>query len=129
MNFDLLKNFFNNAYFIQGTITITSRSFDYTDGHRVTITGESRTVKVRKVLTPVSAKDLADMGLGEYISDSTYDLYTKAALQYSSGSSLKLGDMITVDGDAYKLISQLNISTHGFYRYTITRIMASELNE
>lgn len=127
--YKLLPEFFNNAYFNQGTITVYSKNFAYDKGHPIDGTTTTEIIKTRKVLVPSNVKDLADNGLGEYNANETFQLYVNRQLKYSSGELLQKGDLIGYDGQMYKLISVLNYKTHGFYNYYITKFESGVLND
>lgn len=127
--FNFLTEFLNDSYFTQGVIKIYSNTISYSEGEAVAGTPTVRTVRGAKVLVPVNAKDLVDMGLGEYIGNEVFNLYVTAPLKFSNGTLLQKGDQIEYESNIYKLISNLNFKTHGFYAYTITKFKDTTLND
>jgi hypothetical protein len=129
MIYKLLPEFFNNSYFNQGSITIYSKNFAYDKGHPVNSTSVSEVINTKKVLVPLNVKDLQDLGLGEYVANESFSLFTDRELRFSSGSLLQKGDLIGYDGKLFKIIALLNYKTHGFYHYTITKFESEVLND
>lgn len=127
--YSLLPAFFNDAYFNQGSIKVFNRAGSFTKGHIVSTETEAETIKCRKVIVPVSVKDLKDKGYGQFNADVSFQLYVDKPLKFSNGTNLDMGDIIEYDGFRYKLISSLNFKTHGFYNYYITKFEQVKLND
>lgn len=127
--YKLLPEFFNNGYFNQGNITVYSSNFTMSKGHPVSGTPTTEVIKTQKVLVPMNTKDLEDTGLGEFVGNEAFNLYTAKQLKFSNGTLLQKGDMISYDGSMYKIISSLNYKTHGFYNYVIVKFKGETLND
>lgn len=123
MSFELLKEFFGDAWFIQGTITLTSHTFTYSEGEVSDTQTSSVAIKGKKLLIPVSEKDLIDAGMGQYVTNGSYYLYTRNPLKYPNGTLGQKGDKVEFNNEVYTLISQLPYGHHGFYKYLITKYM------
>jgi len=127
--YNLLPSFFNDAYFNQGTIKIYNRATSYNKGHIVNSEVLYETLTCRKIIIPVSARELTDKGLGQYNTNVTFQLYVSKPLKFSSGSKLQVGDIVEYNSEKYKLISELNFNTHGFYNYFITKFEDTRVND
>lgn len=126
---DVINSFLMDSYFTQGTVTVTGKDFYYNKGHVEYVSGATTTLRQKKILVPVKEKDLVDAGLGEYVGNESFTLFTKTPLVFSSGAASKVGDIITYKNKKYKIISQLDFETHGFYKYLITKLKDDELND
>jgi len=127
---NILNEFLNDEWFNEGDIIISSRSSGtYVKGRYVNGTETTETISVNKVIVPVTAKAIADAGIGEYGTGEVFSLWVEDALVFNSGSSLKKGDTVIYDGDKYKILSVLNYKTHDFYKYTLGLQREGTLND
>jgi hypothetical protein len=127
--FEILKQFLNHGYFTQGTIMVMSAKFTYEKGHMVQTYSMPEVIKTRKVLVPTNANELVNMGLGEYSAKETYSLFTETPLKFQSGTNLQSNDIVVYKGVNHKILSVMDFSTHGFFKYIITKQMEAKLGD
>lgn len=126
---DILPDFLNDAWFNQGAIEVTGEVGAYVDGLWELQSLSTQTITTRKVLVPINAKAIADRGLGEFTEGEVFSLFTESPLKLQNGVELRKGDTLTYAGFQYKLISELNFVTHGFWKYMVAKYKPTELND
>lgn len=125
----ILQDFLNTAWFNSGSVTITSKTGGYVDGLWTDAGSTTEVIDVRKVLVPMNARAIADRGLGEFSEGEVFSLFTEKPLRLSNGTELRKGDTIQYDGFIYKLMSQLNFTTHNFWKYTVVKYKETSLGD
>jgi len=126
---NIFRQILNNYPFPQEVLTIKSRTFAVNEGHEETSTTVITTIKQKKVIVPMNGKELVDAGLGQYAANETYALYTGTPLKIQSGTLLQKTDVITKGGFDFQIISIEDYKEQGFYRYVITKLMETQLND
>jgi hypothetical protein len=125
MNINILRQFLNMSEFTRGTVTIKPRDFTYDKGHVLEAALSTYTLKGKKVLVPVTPKQMSDLGFGQFGTGENFWLYTLTALKFPNGTLLQLGDTVEYKNKDFQIISQIDFSTHGFYGQLITSLSAS----
>ena len=121
ININILKQFLNQSYFTQGTIIIKERTeASYDSGHIQEGIVSTETLKKKKVLVPISANEMNDLGLGQYNDYENYYLATLSQIKFQNGSLLQRPSLVEYKGKNYQIIKQLDFSTHGFYSHILT---------
>lgn len=128
ININILKQFFNQKFFTQGTVIIKERSATYDKGHVSDGIISTETLKLKKVLVTLSANEMNDLGLGQYNGHENFGLYTLAAIKFQSGSELQKSSLVEYEGKDFQIIKQLDVRTHGFYGQILTSFNG-ELND
>jgi hypothetical protein len=129
ININILRQFLNQSYYTQGTIVIKSRSASYDKGHVSDGTSLSETVKQKKVLVPITPREMNDLGFGQFSSAENFWLYTLSALNFQNGTSLQKGDLVEYKNKDFQILSQIDFETHGSYGHLLSSYLGEVLND
>lgn len=124
----IFSHFRNIEFFKTPPLTFSSYTFQYVNGQNTKTLTKTRVVRDAKLVVPIEAKELMELGQGQYSANETYAVYLPKPVQFEDGTLSKVSDHVSYKGKDYKIMSVLNFSDQGFYKYIITHYTETSLN-
>jgi hypothetical protein len=128
LDIDMFSYFTDELIFTIGSITISKNTgaFDANGNYTETLT--SNIVVTDKIWEAITSADLKRDGQGERSMNEQYSLTCRGRLAFSDGTTLAVDNIVTYDGDKFKVISEENWLRHGFIKYVCERFR-EDLND
>lgn len=119
MSKEIFQDFENDEFF-KNELTLIIKTTVYSEG--VAITGVSESQTIKGIIQPISAKELINLGLGNYTDKLNYAVHTVHEITQGENN------FIIFKGNTFKIIADMPWQDYGFNRYVISLFQNNNLN-